>query len=422
MDHAEPAAIVVDAFAPAHRSLRLAIVTETYPPEVNGVAATIACSVDGLRARGHQVQLVRPRQDVADTTGDEAPSADVLMRGLPIPRYPHLKMGLPATRALHRLWSLARPDLVHIVTEGPLGWSALRAARRLRLPVSSDFRTNFHAYGKHYGLGWLHKPLMGYLRKFHNRADLTMVPTEALRQALAGQGFERLAVVARGVDAALFDPARRDHGLRAAWGADPRTPVVLHVGRIAAEKNLQVLWQAVQAMRTVEPRTLLVMVGDGPLRAQLQQQWPGVVFTGARTGADLAAHYASGDLFLFSSVTETFGNVTPEAMASGLAVVAYGYAAAARLIDSGRNGRLAGYDDAQDFVRQAVAMVQDWTPAGQGAALTAMRARARATAEAMAWPAVVAELEAQFLGVLQGWPVRPALRVAAPDPGAVMAP
>ena len=268
MPQAEPAPIVVDEFAPARRVLRLAFVTETYPPEVNGVAATIACVVQGLRARGHQVQLVRPRQDACDE-GDaaHASAAEVLMRGLPIPRYPHLKMGLPATRALVRLWTLSRPDVVHIVTEGPLGWSALQAARKLRLPVSSDFRTNFQAYGQHYGLGWLHKPLMAYLRKFHNRCDLTMVPTESLRQQLAGQGLERLRVVARGVDAERFDPVRRSAALRAQWGADAATPVVLHVGRLAPEKNLSLLLQAVQAMRRIDPRVRLVMVGDGPLRA-----------------------------------------------------------------------------------------------------------------------------------------------------------
>ncbi|WP_326540665.1 glycosyltransferase family 4 protein [Pseudorhodoferax sp.] len=385
--------IVVDEFAPARRVLRLAIVTETYPPEVNGVAATIACCVNGLRGRGHQVQLVRPRQDRADAADGAA--AEVLMRGLPIPRYPHLKMGLPATRALLRLWTLARPDVVHIVTEGPLGWSALQAARKLRLPVSSDFRTNFHAYGQHYGLGWLHKPLMAYLRKFHNRCDLTMVPTESLRQQLAGQGLERLRVVARGVDAQRFDPACRSEALRAQWGAAPDTPVVLHVGRLAPEKNLALLLQAVQAMRAIDPRVRLVMVGDGPMRAELEQACAGqgVVFAGARRGDDLAAHYASGDIFLFPSVTETFGNVTPEAMASGLAVLAYGYAAAAQLIDEGHNGLLAGYDRPAEFIAQAERLARD------PALVQRLRLQARAAAVALAWPQIVAELESAFDGL-----------------------
>ena len=390
MPHAEPTPIIVDEFAPARRALRLAFVTETYPPEVNGVAATIACVVQGLRARGHQVQLVRPRQDAADAA--EIPSAEVLMRGLPIPRYPDLKMGLPATRALQRLWTLARPDVVHIVTEGPLGWSALQAARKLRLPVSSDFRTNFHAYGRHYGLGWLHKPLMAYLRKFHNRCDLTMVPTESLRQQLAGQGLERLRVVARGVDAQRFDPARRSTALRAEWGAGPDTPVVLHVGRLAPEKNLGLLLQAVQAMRRIDPRVRLVMVGDGPLRAELERTCAGqgVVFAGARRDDDLATHYASGDIFLFPSVTETFGNVTPEAMASGLAVLAYGYAAAAQLITEGESGLLAPLEQPAQFIAQAEQLARD------RALVQRLRLRARAAAVALAWPQIVGELASAF--------------------------
>lgn len=390
MPYAEPIPIIVDEFAPARRALRLAFVTETYPPEVNGVAATIACVVQGLRARGHQVQLVRPRQDAADAA--QAPSAEVLMRGLPIPRYPHLKMGLPATRALQRLWTLARPDVVHIVTEGPLGWSALQAARKLRLPVSSDFRTNFHAYGQHYGLGWLHKPLMAYLRKFHNRCDLTMVPTESLRQQLAGQGLERLRVVARGVDAQRFDPARRSTALRAQWGAGPDTPVVLHVGRLAPEKNLGLLLQAVQAMRGIDPRVRLVMVGDGPLRAELERTCAGqgVVFAGARRDDDLATHYASGDIFLFPSVTETFGNVTPEAMASGLAVLAYGYAAAAQLVTEGESGLLAPLEQPAQFIAQAERLARDQV------LVQRLRLQARAAAVALAWPQIVGELESTF--------------------------
>ncbi len=395
MPRPHTAPIVVDDFAPDQRSLRIAIVTETYPPEVNGVAATIACVVEGLRARRHQVQLVRPRQDAADAASAEAEDPDVLLRGLPIPRYPHLKMGLPATRALVRLWTLQRPDLVHVVTEGPLGWSALRAAARLRLPISSDFRTNFHAYGKHYGIGWLHKPLMAYLRKFHNRTQLTMVPTEALRAELSTHGFDNLQVVARGVDAERFHPGRRNDALRASWGAAPDTPVVLHVGRIAPEKNLGVLLAAVDAMRLVDPRVRLVMVGDGPLREELQRQHPQVVFAGARNGADLAAHYASGDIFLFPSVTETFGNVTPEAMASGLAVLAYDYAAAARLVRHGENGLLAGFDRTAEFVRLAAEL------AAQPERVAAMRQRAREAAVVLGWSQIVAELETLFFGLVR---------------------
>ena len=128
-------------------------------------------------------------------------------------------MGLPAKRALASLWTFRRPDVVHIVTEGPLGWSALQAAAKLKLPVISDFSTNFHAYSDHYGVGWLKKPILAYLRKFHNRT-LTMVPTEPMRAELAALGFQRLRVIARGVDTPLFDPPAGSR-LRARWGAGP---------------------------------------------------------------------------------------------------------------------------------------------------------------------------------------------------------
>ena len=158
-------------------------------------------------------------------------------------------MGLPAKRALEQLWTYRRPDVVHIVTEGPLGWSALQAALKLRIPAVSDFRTNFHAYSRHYGIGWLSKPILAYLRKFHNRTLCTMVPTEAMRADLAARGFCRLRVVARGVDTALFDPARRSEALRASWGARAADPVLLHVGRLAPEKNLSALLAAFDAVR-----------------------------------------------------------------------------------------------------------------------------------------------------------------------------
>ena len=146
------------------------------------------------------------------------------MRGFPIPNYPELRMGMPSKSALIRLWQLKRPDVIHSATEGPLGWSALRAAMYLRLPVSTDYRTNFQSYSAHYGIGFLYKPIMAYLRKFHNYAHCTMVPTEALRASLADAGFQRLKVVSRGVDTVGYDPAHRSEALRAQWGLDRPLP------------------------------------------------------------------------------------------------------------------------------------------------------------------------------------------------------
>ena len=236
--------------------------------------------------------------------------------------------------------------------------------------MTSDFRTNFQAYSGHYRLGWLRGAIEAYLRHFHNRTDCTMVPTEALRAELQAAGFERTVVVARGVDTQLFDPLRRSEALRRQWGAAESDGVVLYVGRLAAEKNLEVLLQAFASMRRTDPRLRLVLVGDGPLRESLRQRCPEAVLAGQRSGIDLAAHYASADLFLFPSLTETFGNVTPEAMASGLPVLAFDHAAAGQLIEHGENGWLVPHGDSSAFVKFALNLSCDKTSlhrAGQAA-------------------------------------------------------
>ena len=388
----EPAPIVFEELAAARRTLRVAVVTETYPPELNGVAVTAARFIEGLRALDHQIQLVRPRQGAADAGGP----GHVLVRGIAIPRYADLRLGLPAKAALERLWSLRRPDVVHIVTEGPLGWSALRAATKLRLPVVSDFRTNFHAYSSHYGVGWLKKPILAYLRKFHNRTLATLVPTAALRAQLALLGFLRLRVIARGVDTRLFSPARRDEQLRAQWGAAPEDPVLVYVGRIAAEKNLATLMSAYEETRRRSPRAKLVLVGEGPLRRDLESRFPEAVFAGRRSGEDLARHFASGDVFFFPSLTETYGNVTLEAMASGLAVVAFDYAAAAEVIEHDTSGVLVPFDDNRAFVSHAAAL------AAAPSRVRGIRQHARQAVASRSWDAVVRELEAVLIAAADG--------------------
>ena len=304
-------------------ALNIALVTETYLPEVNGVAITLGRMVDGLLKRNHQIHLIRPRQSKQDVAKQESAYQETLVTGMPIPGYSELKSGLPAKGKMLKLWQAQRPDIVHIATEGPLGWSAMSAARQLNIPISTDFHTNFHSYTKHYGVGFLQKPIAAYLRHFHNKTNVTIVPTAALQRELVGEGYRNVEVVGRGIDTKQFCPTKRSAELRASWGADEHTPVVMLVSRLAAEKNLQVVIKAFQKMRVANPAAKLVMVGDGPARAVLQLQHPDVIFAGMKTGEELATHYASGDVFLYSSLTETYGNVTGEAMASGLATLAY---------------------------------------------------------------------------------------------------
>lgn len=370
------------------------MVTETYPPEVNGVAITVGRMAEAMRQRQHHVHLVRPRQHKQDVAVQEEGYAETLVAGMPLPGYPGLKSGLPAKGKLLRLWQQLRPDVVHIATEGPLGWSAMSAARELGIPVATDFHTNFHNYSQHYGVGWLNKSIAAYLRHFHNKTGCTMVPTAELQQELIRSGYKNVEVVSRGVDTELFHPRKRSTELRLQWGATEDTPVVMLVSRLAAEKNLHVVIQAFGQMLVVSPDAILVMVGDGPARAALQQQHPRAIFAGMRTGEDLAAHFASGDLFLYPSLSETYGNVTVEAMASGLAVLAYDYAAARQHIRHDVNGLLAPFDDATSFIDQAVALIR--VPDR----VQRLRTRARQSVESLTWANIMGQLESVLVDLV----------------------
>ena len=354
MENSIDSPIVLEDYPATRPSLRIAVVTETWPPEVNGVAMTLAKLVQGLSHRNHDVQLIRPRQTKTDSPMSDASLEEVLMRGMPIPRYPELKLGLPSKKTLVKTWTLRRPDVVHIATEGPLGWSALQAAKVLKLPVTSDFRTNFQSYSKHYGVGWLRKPIVAYLRKFHNATACTMVPTRELMRTLSQNGFANLKVVSRGVDTKLFNIAKRDTSLRSSWGATDETKVLISVGRMAPEKNLDQVLKTYEALKSTGQAFKLVMVGDGPLKEQFQKRYPEIIFPGMLSQTNLAAYYASSDLFIFPSQTETFGNVTLEALASGIPVLAFDCAAARDWVQTGVNGWLIAENNPEGFAAQAV--------------------------------------------------------------------
>ncbi|WP_233252200.1 glycosyltransferase [Limnohabitans sp. 2KL-17] len=234
----------------------------------------------------------------------------------------------------------------------------MQAARVLKLPVSSDFRTNFQSYSKHYGVGWLQKPIVAYLRKFHNRTQCTMVPTHAMREQLEQLGFHHLHTVGRGVNTRLFNPDKRCAHLRQTWQADDETVVLLSVGRLAAEKNLDLTVKTYKALLQNNRKVKLVFCGDGPYRSKIQTECPDAVFMGMCTQPELAVAYASADLFLFTSLSETFGNVTLESLASGTPVLAFDCAAAQEAIEDGRNGWLVQGEDAQLFVLRALAISQ----------------------------------------------------------------
>lgn len=378
--------------------MRIGIVTETYPPEINGVALTVQGLAEGLASCGHQVEVVRPRQRVE---GDADRVASLLVRGAALPRYPGLRFGLPAGRRLLRHWHAQRPDAVYIATEGPLGHSALNAARRLGIPVASGFHTRFDDYAAHYGLGFLTPLVRAHLCRFHRRSAATLVPTQALHDELQALGVTNACVLRRAVDTTLFRPARRDPALRAIWRAHGGTPVVLYVGRIAAEKNPELAIAAFRALQARVPAARYVWVGDGPLRAELAATHPDFIYAGVQRGEALARHYASADLFLFPSLSETFGNVTLEAMASGLAVVAFDHGATREHVIDDVNGRRIDIGDRTGFIAAALELALD----------APRRARlghnARASVAALAPDAVVAEFAALLRSLAEECPHGP---------------
>lgn len=371
--------------------MRYAIVTETYPPEINGVALTVRSLEHGLLDRGHDVRVIRPRQQ-RDRAQDHR---EHLMPSLPLPRYPGLRFGLPVAARLESLWRTQRPDAIYVATEGPLGWAALRAARRLGIATASGFHTRFDAYMRDYGVAFLQGAALRWMRHFHGLADATLVPTEELREFLSANGFAHIVRLARAVDTELFRPERREAALRTEWGLSERDMAVIHLGRIAPEKNLDLAIRCFRAIRARHPSARFVWVGDGPERARIARENPDFVFCGAQRGEALARHFASADLFLFPSLSETYGNVTLEALASGVPTVAYDYGAARERLRSGENGiAIAASGDPRiddvAFVDAALAIADD----------TRLRERMRTAARASVLALTPSRVAADFDRIL----------------------
>lgn len=372
----------------------ISVVTETFPPEINGVAHTLSRLCAGLKSRGHTISVIRPRQkDESGGTQATTPDSQLLadqmhtVPGLPIPGYPDLRFGLAFSRRLASIWKKRMPDAVYIATEGPLGLAALNAADRLGIPVCTGFHTQFHAYSRHYGAGFLEKAIVSYLRWFHNRCQLTLAPTPKLRRTLTNLGLQHVAVWSRGVDCERFGPSKRSKALRTRWGLDDRDLAVLYVGRLAPEKNLQLAVTAFERLRNIHPRAKFILVGDGPLAKKLQQRHPDYVFCGMQKGEALPRHFASGDLFLFPSKTETFGNVVTEAMASGLAAVAFDDGAASEHIRNEENGMKVPLTDHAAFVEATLRL------ADQPSLLSHLRSQARLDALEIHWPGLIEQFE-----------------------------
>lgn len=395
--------------------LHILLVTETWLPDVNGVSLSLMQLVSGMVAQGHRVSLLRPAPkhqakgidaDHPDTIIASNPmlasspispispiSHDIQVRGVSIPRYPDMQFGLPVyARIKHSIRQL-RPDIVHIATEGPLGLAVLLASKRCGVAVTTGYHTQFHDFSRHFGFGLLARPLMAYFRYFHNYSDATCVPSLKTKNDLDALKFKRLYHVGRGVDSQRFHPDKRSRSLRQHWGVGQQDTVVLMVSRLSPEKGVDVVMAAYKQLQIQQlHRSLkLVIVGDGPDRSRLETMATGnedIVFTGAKLGDELAAHYASADVFVFASQVETFGNVVTEAMASGLPVYAFDDAAAAMYVDE-HCGGLVALGDVDGFIT----MVADMPKIQQ---LKEQGRQARSKVANMSWQQPVSDMLGMF--------------------------
>lgn len=368
-------------------ALHLCLVTETYLPEVNGVANSLQRLLSHLNSDVFRVSIIRtsPKVDYPQAANE------IWVRGLSVPQYPDIQLGLPAGQRIRRAWREDPPDIVYVATEGMLGASAVAQARYMAVPVISAFHTNFHRYSGYYGMGWIHTAVMMWMRRFHNRTDATLVPSRAMVKELTAEGIDRVEWLPHGVDCEHFTPNLRSQHLRRAWASHDEI-VLLYVGRLAAEKNLRVALEAAEVARKGGFNIRMVVVGEGPLRQELETLYPHAVFTGVKTGDELARHYASADVFLMPSQTETFGLVTLEAMASGLPVVAYNMAAAGECVRPGVDGYLAANESPEAFYEALQALLMSDS--------TLMGIDARAQAESLSWHMVARQFERRLFEIV----------------------
>jgi len=226
--------------------MKVCLLTETFPPEVNGVSFTLARLAKGLSELGDEVQVLRPKRAYMGS-GDE-PWQEIDLPSCPIPNYPQLRFGLPCAGRLAELWKKDRPSIVYLATEGPAGFSALRVAKKFSIPTVSGFHTNFDLYLKHYRISLIKPVVEGYLRWFHNRTSATFAPTDWMVEELKKKDYQNLYILSRGVDRKLFSPKQFQQKLRQAWGAGRNDKVVVSVSRIAAEKNLDLTCSLIEGM------------------------------------------------------------------------------------------------------------------------------------------------------------------------------
>jgi len=357
--------------------MRVALFTETFLPRTEGVTNTLCHVLEHLAARGHESLLFAPEGGPAQY----ANTPIVGLRGWKFPPYPDFKL-IPPLAPIRRPLCAFKPDVVHVLNPLSLGLGAIQQSRSLGLPVVASYHTDVPGFMQRWGYQLPSRLMACYMRWLHNQADLNLCPSQVTLEALRRQGYRRLKLWSRGVDTSLFHPSRRSAEWRVRLSDNnPEQPLLLFVGRLSYEKRIHWLHAVITAL----PEVRVAIVGDGPARPGLQRLFfnAPVVFTGMLRGQDLAAAYASADIFVFPSANETLGNVVLEAMACGLPVVAPRAGGLLDHVVHGETGLLFEPENRDALVAAVQTLLEDPTLArGMGCA-------GRAWVEPRTWAAVL---------------------------------
>jgi len=369
--------------------VRVAIVAESFLPNVNGVSNSVVRILEHLRRTGHEALVIAP-----DAPPGE-PRADRLHDGVRVHRAPSrmfpkvttLPLGVPTPRLLRVLRGFD-PDVLHLASPALLGYGGLRAAHRLGVPAVAVYQTDVPGFAASYGIPMTERAAWAWFRHLHGLADRTLAPSTATMEALVAQGIPRLHHWARGVDLIRFVPSARDESLRRRWSPDGK-PIVGFVGRLAPEKHVDRL-----AVLAAAGAVQLVIVGDGIDQRKLQALMPTAVFTGALYGGELATAYASMDVFVHPGEHETFCQVVQEALASGLPVIAPDAGGPRDLVTPQRTGLLLPVSQFEALLPAAVAHLIDERDRYSSAARRSVLGRG--------WPVICDELIGHYEAVLSG--------------------
>lgn len=368
------------------RPLRVALVTSSYNYLRDGIALTLNRLVDYLERQGVEVLVFAP---VGEKPAFAHKGTIVEIPSIALPPRPEYRLALGLPRAARERLDAFRPDIIHIAVPDLLGHGALRFGQKRNIPVVGSYHTRYEAYMQHYWFAAIRRPLAAYLRRFYGAYRELYVPSPSMIEQLRAEGLrDNMKLWMRGVDTASFHPAKRSEDWRRRHGIAPEECVILFVGRLVREKQIALLPEIQERLAAAGIACRLLVVGDGPDRAALEAKLPNAVFAGFLVDDELAAAYASSDIFLFPSDTETFGNVTLEAMASGLPCVCADATGSRSLVEEGATGYLVASGDVAAYAARLQSLVQD----------TGLRARLGAAGRARALGFSWDEMMARLLG------------------------